>query len=241
MPSVGTDGESFDILKDIPDINFSSGNCGEVKVGKFFFPDECFGVEQPNNQERRGILHEHVYDHITMDDTGNVNDDTLVIHIRSGDIFGGWTHKNYVQPPLSYYKKIISEHTNDDVLILTQEDRKNPCIDALLSWNDNIRIQTGTLRQDMTSMLSARNLVIGFGTFGWMLALLSKDIDSLYTPETNQDLFSSYFEESPFEIKRYKFEDYIKIGEWENTEEQRHMMIHYPKTKIGEVNALEPR
>jgi hypothetical protein len=239
MPSIGTDQETFDILKDVPDKDFSSGVCGEEQVSKFFFQNECLGVDEPSNKDRREILHKYVLDHIRLDDTRQVKDETLVIHIRSGDIFGGWIHKNYIQPPLSYYKKIIKEHGNEDVLILTQKDKSNPCVDALLSWDNDISIQTGTLRQDMTSILMAKNLVIGFGTFGWMISLLSKNINRLYTPDVNQDLFSSYFMQPPFNIKRYQFEDYIGVGEWNNSEAQRHMMISHPETKIGEMNALE--
>ena len=93
----------------------------------------------------------------------------------------------------------------------------------------------------MTAVLNARKLVIGFGTFGWMLSLLSKNTNRLYTPNINQDLFSSYFENDPFQIKRYIFEDYINVGDWENTEEQRHIMINYPEGNIGEANALKSK
>lgn len=240
MPSIGTDAETFDLLRGIPPFDFIKDNsCGISLESKFFFKDECFGLGEMSNIERREILQNYIYDNLILDDMGNVDDDTLVIHIRSGDIFGGWVHGNYVQPPLSYYKKIIKESGKEKVLLITQEDKKNPCVDGLLSWNNRVQLQTGSLSQDMTSILLAKELVIGFGTFGWMLSLMSKNINRLYTPEVNQDLFSSYFMRPPFAIKRYVFEDYINIGEWKNTKDQNSLMVEYPENKIGEINAFE--
>ena len=135
---------------------------------------------------------------------------------------------------MSYYKKIIEEVQPSDVLVITQPDKRNPCIEGLLSWDSNIKIQCGTLREDVSSILKARKLVIGFGTFGWMLSMLSDRIHSLYCPTVCTDLFDSFYHVPPFYIKRYDFENYIKMGTWKNTEHQREMMMSYPTEKIGE-------
>ena len=234
MPKIGTCNDALDFLKDIPNFDWRKDDgCGEILESKFYFLEESFDYLM-SNKGRREILHTYILPYLKLVNTDNVDDDTLVIHIRSGDIFGGWTHKNYVQPPLSFYKKIINESENSDVLIVTQPDKRNPCIEGLLSWDSNIKVQCGTLREDVSAMLKARNLVIGFGTFGWMLSLLSDRIYNLYCPTICTDLFDSFYHTPPFNIKRYDFKEYIKMGYWKNTESQRKIMISHPVEKIGE-------
>jgi len=234
MPEIGTCSEAFDLLKDVPNFDFRKGNsCNDTLESKFFFTNESFNYRLIN-KERREILQGFILPNLNLIDSDFVRDDTLVIHIRSGDIFGGWTHENYVQPPLSYYQKIIEEGDYSDVLVITQADKSNPCIEGLLSWNSNINIQCGSLREDVSAILGARNLVIGFGTFGWMLSLLSERIYKLYCPRVTTDLFPSHFEIPPFTIKRYNFNNYIEIGEWKNTKEQRKLMLSCSKEKVEE-------
>ena len=240
MPKIGTCKDSLELLKDIPDFDFTKNyKCNETLESKFFFASESFDYLMLN-KGRREILKNYILPYIKNVDIENVNDNTLVIHIRSGDIFGGWIHKNYIQPPLSFYKKIINEFEYSDVLIVTQPDKKNPCIDGLLSWNSDIKLQCGTLSEDVSAILKAKNLVIGFGTFGWMLSLLSDRIHNLYCPSVCTDIFDNEYHIPPFNISRYVFEDYIKMGEWENTEHQRKIMMSHPEEKIGvKVNVNE--
>jgi hypothetical protein len=238
MPEIGTCKDSLELLKDIPDLDFTKKDkCNETLESKFFFHTESFDYLMLNG-ERREILKNYILPHIKLKsvDSENVNDNTLVIHIRSGDIFGGWVHNNYIQPPLSFYKKIINEFEYSDILIVTQPDKKNPCIDGLLSWNPNIKLQCGTLREDISAILKAKNLVIGFGTFGWMLSLISDRIHNLYCPLVCTDIFDTQYQTPPFNINRYVFEDYIKMGDWKNTESQRKMMMTHPVEKIGVNN-----
>ena len=52
--------------------------------------------------------------------------DTLYIHIRSGDIFkdNGGVNPEYVQPPLSYFTKIIKETDYPKIIIITEADMR---------------------------------------------------------------------------------------------------------------------
>ena len=234
MPSIGTSTETLDFLSGVPDFDFrTSDACGVDLEEKFYFPNQCFGYDL-TNKERRRILKDFVFSHLPIVDSDGITEDTLVIHIRSGDIFGGWIHQNYVQPPLSYYKKIIEETKPSNILIVTQSDRKNPCIDSLLPLYPNIKIQCGTLQQDVSAILNARKLVIGFGTFGLMLSMISYRIHTLHCPTICTDLLSSFYSTPPFEINRYIYEDYIKIGDWKNTKEQRELMLIHPEEKVVE-------
>ena len=216
------DKEAFSYLKNVPNYNFGDNALRGFLTSKFYFDTQTFGHTM-NNDKRRMILQQYVLPHIpfVQEDLGN----TLVIHIRSGDIFNEWVHENYVQPPLTYYKKIIEESNTSDILIVTQKDKSNPCVDALLQWNDNIKIQTGTLEEDVNTILSAKNLVIGFGTWGWALSLMSPNLEKLWCPKVCTDILNSNFENEPYIIKRYDFLNYIKMGDWKCTEEQKNIMI----------------
>lgn len=100
-----------------------------------------------------------------------ITDETLVIHIRSGDIFQtDWAaHAAYVQPPMSFYLESIEAFNFQDIVIVTQKDLKNPCIHKLQQQFPRIRIQAPSLVEDISTILSARNLVTGQSTFSLAL------------------------------------------------------------------------
>jgi len=222
--------ETFRFLENVPDFDFGDNHVGR-HVSKFYFDTQTFGYTL-TNEKRRSILQEYVLPHIPFN---KVNlPETLVIHIRSGDIFNEWIHQNYVQPPLNYYKKIIEEVQPRRVVVVTQKDKSNPCINELIKWDNNITVQCGTLEEDVNTIMSAEKLVIGFGTWGWLLSLMSTNINSLWCPRICTDILDSNFSKNPFNIKRYDFENYIKIGDWECSEEQKNIMI-------GDVNVIQSK
>ena len=147
----------------------------------------------------------------------------IYIHFRGGDIFSSNPHKAYVQPPLSYYKNIIKKY---DIIKLVCEDKKNPCISKLLK-QDNVEYTSNTLEKDLSILSTAINLVIGFGTFGFLLYLMNTNLKNLYIP----DFFVNELPKGEWgdDIKVHIIElpNYIKVGEWNNTEEQRKLMLEY--------------
>jgi hypothetical protein len=234
----------------------------EPVAGAFFFQSQCFQYPLAYDHERRKVFQEHVYDLLQARTLWEymlslatqrftlVGPDTLVINIRSGkDIFcaepapdtGG-----YVQPPLSYYKHIIETHHYADCLIVTEADRKNPCIEALLSWNPRIRIKKHrSVKDDIRTILSATHLVMCHSTFSWCLALMSKQLRTLFQEDTfpikSVGDFSTY---------TYGFENYIKQGEWKCSPAQLEKMlthsiadlrvIHKPRTGAASMGDAEP-
>ena len=241
--------EPFNYLRSIPDYNFGytkespTPEPYRTLVSKFYFDSQTFG-HTLTNDKRRSILQEHVLPHLSLFKKEELSD-TLVIHIRSGAIFNktkkesalqpeieSWIHPNYVQPPLTYYKRIIEEESPQKILIVTEKNKANPCIESLLQWDNSIQVQTGTFTEDVNTMLSAEKLIVGFGTWGWALSLMSTSINKLWCPRICTDILDSNFENDPYIIKRYDFIDYIKMGDWKCTEEQKNIMI-------GDVNVVE--
>ncbi len=106
-----------------------------------------------------------------------INPNTLVIHIRSGDIFE-IPIKSYFQNPINYYTKIIEEF--NDVLIITSKEQNNPICHELLK-NKKVRIQSSSMEDDFNTLSNATNLATsGVGTFPIAAALVSNKLKNLY-------------------------------------------------------------
>ncbi len=122
----------------------------------------------------------------------NYNSNTeLVIHIRSGDIFKARTvHKNYGQPPLSFYILIITK-INPSSITLIFEDYANPVINLLISYikstDCNLKLNnTNCLKEDISCILNAKSVIFGNGTFVPGILLGSKSIKTIYSFELKQ-------------------------------------------------------
>jgi hypothetical protein len=228
-------------------------NCRKPIEGRFFFRSECFQYPIKYDYERRKLLQNYVYDLLVPRTVrellrrlvlGTPNDkigpETLVINIRSGDdIFRTEPppQKDYMQPPLSFYKYIIESNNYKDFLIVTEAPRKNPCIAALLSWNPRIRIKTHvSIKDDVRTLLAARNLVMCHSTFSWCLALMSKQLSTLHQPASFQMRGIK-----DFSIHTYEFVNYIKPGQWTCSPEQLGAMLNHSVDDIRVVHKTETR
>jgi hypothetical protein len=231
--------------------NRANENCAEPIVGRFFYQADCFQFPIIFDSERREIFRKYVYDLlvgrtvrervaelVSPRQNEAVNSDTLVINMRSGrDIFRSEPppQNDYMQPPLSFYKHVIEAHRYRDCLIVTEADRKNPCIDALMSWNRSIRIKTHTtVSDDVRTILSATSLVMCHSTFSWCLALMSKNLKNLYQPSTFQIVSVD-----DLSIDTYQFNGFVKPGEWTATEDQLALMVNH-STKDVHVTHCPP-
>jgi len=151
------------------------------------------------------------------------NDNKIYIHFRGGDIFSSNPHKSYVQPPLSYYKNITR---NYDIIKLVCEDKKNPCINELLK-QENIEYISNTLEIDLTILSNVSNLVIGFGTFGFLLYLMNPKLKNLYIPEFFVNELPRGNWGTDINIHVINLPNYIKVGDWKFNEEQKKIMLEY--------------
>ena len=176
-------------------------------------------------------------------------DDELTIHIRCGDVFGTPEEVvqcgTYRQPPLSFYQLVVNRmrHAKQiERVLIVHEDFGNPCVEALRDWliaeNVPVRLQSGSLTEDIAVLLDAPHLVFGFGTFGYAICRLSKHIKTLhyFEPELGgryafipgidqvfsvRDQQGDYLEAAPWAMP-------INGEYWRNTPEQRQMMLTYP-------------
>lgn len=150
-------------------------------------------------------------------------DKDLCIHIRSGDIFDERPHPLYLQPPLIYYKKIIQQTGAKNILIVTEKDRRNPCINGLLKLdNVNVEIQSKDFKTDVETLLGCENLVVGAGSFGKAIFRLSTNLKNIYF----SDLYKFDYSGDDINLNIIYLPGYSHRN-WKNTPEQRKKMLEY--------------
>ncbi len=175
-----------------------------------------------------------------------VGENDLVLHFRAGDVF---RHPvaHYGQPPLAYYLGSI-ERERPQRTWLVFEDRANPCVDAVEAWLQKHRLeaftQSGSLEEDLRVLLSARRLVIGHGTFGSSIAMLSNHLRRLYTFQCQTwDVMPLPKVEMVQGVDvAGAYTSAILSQNWKASPEQRELMLSYPSEALhfecgrGEAN-----
>lgn len=201
-------------------------NSDKSTINDTFFSLKKYNITDPEPYVMKEYFQKYIKSifKIQTENNNDVTDDkTIHIHFRGGDIFSSNPHKAYVQPPLSYYKNIINEY---DSTKLVCEDKKNPCINEILK-QENVEYISNTIEKDLSILSNVSNLVIGFGTFGFLLYLMNPYLKNLYIPdffvnELPKGSWGNYIKVHIIELPNY-----IKVGEWEFNKEQRKLMIEY--------------
>jgi hypothetical protein len=226
-------------------------DAGRFLVGDFFFPEVLSPViDDASGEERQRIVTEIVRPHM-MQAFPSLQDekhaDELTVHFRSGDIFRD-THAaaGYTQPPLGFYTLVVRHLLRQRAITrvrLVFEDRLNPCIDAFIAFLKSLkipyRVQNGSLAEDLTALIDAPNLVFGHGTFGVAVCLLSRSVSRLFFFDS---LYYGYYQGIPSIGTTIFIRDrqggYMKNGDWQNTSEQRKLMLDYPESALEVINDI---
>lgn len=213
----------------IKNFNLDYGKDNDFK-SRFFFYDgpekdfECDVVKL--NQDRRNICLQHITKNLDIPKRKVLGEEVLVIHIRSGDVFSNSPANTYVPNPLSYYRQIMRDFQS---VIIVAEDYNNPIVNVLKN-ESKVTIQSSTLREDLSVLMNCRNLVSsGVGTFCLAAALCSINIKNFYATDIFEysHLNPSMLYDTDVNVEITKIRDYIKIGEWKNTEQQRKIMLQH--------------
>lgn len=201
-------------------------------------------------RDYREIYKNHLFYSIDFHQTqAKIPDRTLVIHMRSGDIFREKPHRGLTQPPLSFYLKVIENSQPQSILIVTQ-DTLNPCIDRLKQlFPDQVEIQSSSLPNDIGTILLAQNLVLSHSTFALGLAFAAPHLKHLYLPRLKVRLSYErvkfwpaltqlfYQGDRPiqkgakdldFKLTSALIKNYIQVGNWRNEVQQQQVMLEHP-------------
>ena len=161
----------------------------------------------------------------------------VTIHLRGGDVFGTRDVKNYGQPPLSYYEKVL-DHCQATRVHVVYQDILNPVLDGLIRLCKELSLhcttQSGSLTDDIGTLMGARTLVAGRGTFLPAIVGLSPHVKRVYFFE---DKFSLQPPRNGFEIFRVfdgtgDYKKSVLAGNWENRPDQRALMTSYPVSHL---------
>lgn len=121
-------------------------------------------------------------------------DNTLVIHIRFGDCAYEWTdsllekdpNNSYGFLPFWYYDNIITENKYKNILIVTEKGRESPLISQIKNKYPHTQVQTEDIHTDMSTIITAKNLVLSLSTFSIMLSLLMEKNSTVFVPLINK-------------------------------------------------------
>lgn len=157
------------------------------------------------------------------------DEDTLVIHIRSGDIFAHEHNPphDYVPNPLCYYLNLVDEYAK--IIVVTEQDNYNPIVDELKKIN-KVTIQSSSIAEDFSTLLRTKNLASsGTGTFAVAAALCSNNLKNFYCSDLYLDehLNPEMLFNSDITVQMMNLENYIQLKTWKNDEQQRKFILEY--------------
>lgn len=212
--------------------NFDEYNNELIDVSDFYY--YYFNKDKIDYDIRRYFFQKYIYNLLTFN-TVNISQDTLTIHIRSGDQFSykNIGHDDYIPPPLAYYKKILQMHNYKNILIITEPDKLNPLIKLIKNKFNNVHIQSLSLIDDFSTLCNSVNLCLYPGTFSLVSSYLNKKLKNLYNPiySVNRDpYFGHNMNSKNINIYNYQISNYIE--KWNNNEEQYHMIQFHPINEI---------
>ena len=93
--------------------------------------------------------------------------DDLYIYIRGGDIFRHLNKSSnicYIQPPLCFYKSILSRFTFRKLTIICQ-DEANPVVKALLKEYPFIKYNKNNIKLDISYLVNSYNIISAISSF----------------------------------------------------------------------------
>ena len=190
------------------DIKLNSGNIYFFRYRKRF------------HEMRLNIIQNEVFKNIPK---YKANPDDIYFNIRSGDIFLNAIHRNYGQPPLCFYQKIIDKKKFKNYYILSN-GHENPVVDMLIKKYPSIKYIHGSVEYDISVIVNAYNLALPVSTFPLTLIRLNKNKKSVYI----YDIIDYNLRDANYTIFRMKpSKHYIKKikRKWKNTGEQLNLMI----------------
>ena len=177
----------------------------------------------------RRICKTYIYPHLKIPQIDPIGNDTIVIHIRSGDVFDPdiTNPSQYTPNPLYFYNELIEDF--EHAIIVTEPDSYNPIVDELKK-NPKVTVQSLTVEEDFSTLLAAKNLAnSGVGTFCLAAALCSNNIENFYCSNLmlTEHLNYSMLIGTDVTVHHMNLKNYLNVGEWKNNDEQRKFILDY--------------
>lgn len=159
----------------------------------------------------------------------------LVIHIRGDDVFNDFPPKAFAQPPLAFYQVVLNDGEWSEATVVSG-DQLSPILEPLFAELDKrgipYRFQSGTLENDMAVLANAHTVVAGRGTFLPAITGLSPNTARVYCFEEDH-LFRTDIDLRVVIDKTGEYVESAYRNNWRNTDEQRHLMLHYSPNHLA--------
>lgn len=183
-------------------------------------------------------LQEKLSEAYGLGDLQALDPQTLVIHIRSGDVFSENPHGAMAQPPLGFYIRAI-EIANPDKVVVVFEDDRNPVIAGLINFLRERELpyllSSSSLREDLFVLLSASQLVLSTGSFGPAVIALSPHLQFLYLFGQPTPLrFNTKKPSRVCHLEEPSGEYVNQMSPWKNSEVQRDLMMTFSARHLRE-------
>ena len=169
---------------------------------------------------------------------------TVVVHVRGGDIFNPDPPRVYIQPPVAFYNIILNlpEHRRSRILLCT-EDLKNPVVEALQSQYGKRLTVNMDLDKSISAVTGAKHLVLSHSSFSEALAMLAPNLESVHYPFCVPSFLGTYSAKGSLYLDRrnatwsfrgycYEYDNYIPLDEWANTPEQLSLITNLSLNQI---------
>lgn len=217
----------------INQVTFNYMEQKNVKCNRFFYyntTNKDFDIDIDYLYSNIGkIAKEYVTPNFKFNVEQCFDDSTLVIHIRSGDIFQIEFNPPHVYTPnpLQYYLNLIEKY--DKIIVVTEPDDYNPIINELKKIK-KVTIQSKSVAEDFSTLLRSKNIATsGTGTFAVAAALCSTNIKNFYCSNLylNEHLNPEMIISSGITVHMMNLNNYIKTNEWTNSTEQRKFILEY--------------
>lgn len=158
--------------------------------------------------------------------------DTVVVHVRGGDVFSSTAPPTYTQPPAAFYTKVLElPEVSKMKIVLCTEDDLNPVVAVLQNQYKKKLTVITDLNSAISTILGAKHLVLGQSSFSEMLGMMAPNLQSVYIPFCcgREEVYLDLRQEA-WGIPGYCFEynNYIPINGWQNTHDQLHLMKTLP-------------
>ena len=203
----------------ITEMNKDGSNYFYEKQLKNIYPN--YDESTVDQQEVRNILLKYCFDSYKF-----IHNTYLCIHIRSGDIFSENLHTAYSQPPYDFYKMILELETfKGNPVVLIAEDKKNPVINKILENYKNVFWEKNSLKRDQEIIMNSKYIVYGRGSFVPQLLYLSYGRKHVICFDKDRILLDKY--NNGFSEYQNKIMINNYIVDWNNTPEQRNIMLNF--------------
>lgn len=186
------------------------------------------------NYDRKRICEKIIHPLLKLDKEVDLDDDTLVIHIRTGDIFTPNNPYGIMTPnPMFYYDYLCKKYAK---IIVVCQDRANPVINKLEEYSNATIFESSNIMESFGLLLNAKNLATsGVSTFGYAAALCSKKIKKLHA--TNITAFGQLNYEMllgkiDVELAEIDLPNYIPENSWSARPEQIEKILSYTQPNL---------